>query len=126
MISALAAHRRPPSPDAVPVATTASALTLGGTAVSPLDSPAGARWLPLTPNATNAQVRVRLVRLVDLWPGTRHLAISDPSAAPASRGSAGPPTGNAVPGRVEVTPPPPMPPDRMDYDPSYAARRDNA
>lgn len=93
-------------PDLIPVATTSSSppalgADRGGArhprAGTAPDSPAGARWLPLTPTgAQNAALRVRLAQLARVWP---HAAPPAPSgAAPAHRPGTG------------LTPPAPMPP----------------
>lgn len=98
-------------PDQIPVATTSSIpapVALGGRrdgarcpwAGTAPDSPAGARWLPLTVTATpggaSAVARVRLAQLARVWP---HAAPPAPSGtAPTHRPSSG------------LTPPAPMPP----------------
>lgn len=67
-------------PGLVPVATSAADLIPHPAACPPapgraeaavLDSPAGARWLPLTPSARGSEAhgRVRLSALAELWPG---------------------------------------------------------
>ncbi|MDT0263765.1 replication-relaxation family protein [Jatrophihabitans lederbergiae] len=97
-------------PDLVPVATT-SAIALGGDrdgtrcpwAAAAPDSPAGARWLPLTPSTTpgapNSVARVRLAQLAQVWPHAAPPAPAGPSdTTPAHRPGTG------------LTPPAPMPP----------------
>ncbi len=98
-------------PDLVPVATTSSIPDLvtsgadydawyprGWTAP---DSPAGARWLPLTPTATpggpDTVARVRLAQLAQIWPHSAPPA-GPSDDAPAHRPGTG------------LTPPAPMPP----------------
>ncbi len=96
-------------PDLVPVATTASIsatptgdwvgakYSWGKTAP---DSPAGARWLPLTPTAApagpDAVARARLAELARVWPHATPPTTSD--TAPSHRPGTG------------LTPPAPMPP----------------
>jgi hypothetical protein len=64
-----AALARLDRPGLVPVATSAADLTPHATT---LDSPAGARWLPLapSPHGSGTQGRVRLSALAELWPGS--------------------------------------------------------
>jgi len=87
-------------PRLVPVATTAATPDIGAA-----DSPAAARWLPLTPAGTTAPAaRVRLAALAGCWPGT--------ATVPPRRT---PPTGDAsrpvaVGGQSGLRPPTPMPP----------------
>jgi hypothetical protein len=94
-------------PDLVPLATTAatSALTEGGSGRPP-DSPAAARWQPITPNTVDAgdaaAQPVRLARLADAFP---QLATLPRPANPATQGTPG-----AGPGRAGLTAPSPMPP----------------
>jgi hypothetical protein len=98
LTSALAVLDRP---DTVPVATTtasapdaAAGRSLSGMVVP--DSPAAARWLPLT---GRDGARVRLARLS--WPGVPH------ATTPQSAAAGHPDGGRGVPGPV---PPTPMPP----------------
>jgi len=83
-------------PDLVPVATTTAGpdrdqYPAGGTGS---DSPAEARWLPLTPTTApggpNTATRVRLAQLARVWPHTAPPALPGPSdTAPAHRPGTG-------------------------------------
>ena len=125
MTSTWTSAPRTASPDAVPVATTASQLSPdhATTAASAPDSPAGPRWLPLTTAVARTRARPRSARaprraLAALPPRRRLLRSHartrrDPTRA--SRPTRAPHAGG-------LRPPTSMPPDPVDYDPRLAAR----
>lgn len=108
LASTLAALDRPGT---VPVATTTADPTRSGEPTSVPDSPAAARWRPLSPgerpDARPAGGRVRLARLT--WPHTDTANSGPSSAAPDRLGgdTARPESAGALAGWVE---PEPMPP----------------
>ncbi len=88
-------------PDLVPVATTAANHPHIGTAP---DSPAGPRWLPLTPTAPSTApsrpARVRLAGLAAVWPHAAPPTVTGPRDTPATPRQ----------GSLALLPPSPMPP----------------
>jgi hypothetical protein len=117
LATTLAALDRPAS---VPVATTAAQPDRGETGIVP-DSPAAARWLPLTPAdrraaQTAGSVRGPRVRLAHLtWPG-----LTSPAAVTSRSGrSDEPPDRYEAAGTAGLAAPAPMPPDGQ---PAYAPR----